>query len=84
MFKYKSDPDELRAMGVISDDIYYDMKMREAWGDYNAQRKMLRLKYLDQKRKQKENAQKQVSEKEIKEIAEKEIAKQIEKIFNKF
>jgi hypothetical protein len=81
MIKYKSDPDELRAMGIISDDIYYFMKMREAWGDYGEQKRLMKLQYLESKKRNKQKKQEQLSEKEIKEIAEKEIAKQIENIF---
>ena len=92
---FHSDPDELRILGRISDEMYYFMKRREAAANYDVdeQKRWIRLELLDKRQKEKkeaeerekqrqEKAQKE-QEKMIKDALEKDLPKQIEKEFQK-
>ena len=94
---FHSDPDELRILGRISDEMYYMMKRREAAANFDVeeQKKWIRLELLDkrqkekkeseerEKRKQAETKAKKEQEKAIKEVIEKELPKKIEKELGK-
>ena len=92
---FHSDPDELRILGRISDEMYYMMKRREAAANFDIeeQKRWIRLELLDKRQKEKkeaeerekqrqEKAQKE-QEKMIKDALEKYLPKQIEKEFQK-
>jgi dGTP triphosphohydrolase len=79
-----SDPDELRILGRISDDVYYMMKMRDAAARYDVyeQKRLMRLKYLEKRQKEKkaaEEAQKKQAEERKKKQAEEKAQKEAEK-----
>ena len=79
---FHSDPDELRVLGLISDEMYYQMKRREAAFncDVKEQKKWMRLEILDRRQKQKEEEEKRKEqEKIIEDIIEKELTKEIKK-----
>lgn len=94
---FHSDPDELRILGLISDEIYYMMKQREAAANFDVeeQKRWIRLELLDkqqkkkkeaeerQKKKQAEAKAKKEQEKAFKEAIEKEFPKQVEKELGK-
>ena len=94
---FHSDPDELRILGRISDEMYYMMKRREAAANFDVeeQKKWIRLELLDkrqkekkeseerEKRKQAETKSKQEQEKIIKDAIEKDLSQQIEKTLEK-
>jgi len=79
---FHSDPDELRVLGLISDEMYYQMKRREAAFncDIKEQKKWMRLEILDRRQKQKKEEEKRKEqEKIIEDIIEKELTKEIKK-----
>jgi hypothetical protein len=79
---FHSDPDELRVLGLISDEMYYQMKRREAAFncDVKEQKKWMRLEILDRRQKQKEEEEKRKEqEKIIEDVIEKELTKEIKK-----
>ena len=94
---FHSDPDELRILGRISDEMYYMMKRREAAANFDieAQKRWIRLDLLDKRQKEKKEAEerekqrqekakaKKEQEKIIKEAVEKDLPKQIEKELQK-
>ena len=94
---FHSDPDELRILGLISDEMYYMMKQREAAASFDVkeQKRWIHLEILDkqqkkkkeaeerQKKKQEEIKAKKEQEKAIKEVIEKELPKKIEKELGK-
>ena len=95
---FHSDPDELRVLGLISDEMYYQMKRREAAFncDVKEQKKWMRLEILDKRQKEKKEAEEREKqrqekakaqkeqEKMIKDALEKDLPKQIEKELQKF
>ena len=94
---FHSDPDELRILGRISDEMYYFMKRREAAANYDIdeQKRWIRLELLDKRQKEKKEAEEREKqrqekakaqkeqEKMIKDALEKDLPKQIEKEFQK-
>ncbi len=94
---FHSDPDELRILGRISDEMYYMMKRREAAANFDVeeQKRWMRLELLDKRQKQQKEAEerekqrqekakaKKEQEKIIKEAVEKDLPKQIEKELQK-
>lgn len=79
---FHSDPDELRVLGLISDEMYYQMKRREAAFncDVKEQKKWMRLEILDRRQKQKKEEEKRKEqEKIIEDVIEKELTKEIKK-----
>ena len=94
---FHSDPDELRILGRISDEMYYFMKRREAAANYDVdeQKRWICLELLDkrqkekkeseerEKRKQAEAKAKKEQEKIIKDAIEKDLSQQIEKAIDK-
>ena len=94
---FHSDPDELRILGLISDEMYYMMKQREAAANFDVeeQKRWIHLEILDKQQKKKKEAEerqmkkqaeakaKKEQEKIIKEAVEKDLPKQIEKEFQK-
>jgi len=91
------DLEEQRILGRISTDVYYMLKMRDAAARYDVyeQKRLMRLRYLERRQKEKkeaeekqrlkqeqEKAQKQ-HEKAIKEAVEKELPAKIEKELGK-
>ena len=94
---FHSDPDELRILGRISDEMYYFMKRREAAANYDVdeQKRWIRLELLDKRQKEKKEAEEREKqrqekakaqkeqEKMIKDALEKDLPKQIEKEFQK-
>ena len=82
---FRNDPDELRVLGIISDEMYYRMKRREAMFNYDVdeQKKWMYLEILDRRQKQKKEKEEiENQEKIIEKVIEKELAKQIEKAFS--
>ena len=94
---FHSDPDELRILGRISDEMYYFMKRREAAANYDVdeQKRWIRLELLDKRQKEKKEAEEREKqrqekakaqkeqEKMIKDAVEKDLPKQIEKEIQK-
>ena len=94
---FHSDPDELRILGRISDEMYYFMKRREAAANYDVdeQKRWIRLELLDKRQKEKKEAEEREKqrqekakaqkeqEKMIKDALEKDLPKQIEKEIQK-
>ena len=92
-----NDLEEERILGLISDDMYYMLKIREAAAKYDVyeQKRLIHLRELEkrikkqkaeeekqQKKQAKEKAQKE-QEKAIKETIEKDLPKQVEKELQK-
>ena len=74
---FHSDPDELRILGLISTEVYYMMKMKEAAlnFDVDEQRRLIHLRTLEQrveKRNKAEEKQRQEKKKKEQEKAFKE------------
>ena len=90
---FHSDPDELRILGLISTEVYYMMKMKEAAlnFDVDEQRRLIHLRMLEQRvekrnkaeEKQRQEKKKKEQEKAFKEAIEKELPKQVEKELGK-
>lgn len=94
---FHSDPDELRILGRISDEMYYFMKRREAAANYDVdeQKRWIRLELLDKRQKEKKEAEEREKQRQekaktqkeqkkmIKDALEKDLPKQIEKEFQK-
>ena len=81
---FHSDPDELRILGRISDEMYYFMKRREAAANYDVdeQKRWIRLELLDKRQKEKkanEERQKKQAEEKQKKKAEEKAEKEKEK-----
>ena len=91
------DLEERRILGLIDDDMYYMLKIRDAAFncDVNEQKRLMHLRYLEKRQKEKKEAEEREKqrqekakaqkeqEKMIKDAVEKDLPKQIEKEIQK-
>ncbi len=98
---YQTDLEEQRILGLIDDDMYYMLKIRDAGFNYDVeeQKRLMRLRYLERRQKQKREAEekqkqekaekeqekaiKQAIEKDLPAKIEKTLEKELQKIFSK-
>ena len=91
IIRRKYDLEEKRILGLIDDDTYYMLKIREVaynGGDIFEQKQLIRLQLLEKRQKQKREAEerqkkKQEQEKAIKQAIEKDLPAKIEKALDK-
>ncbi|MBE5733199.1 MAG: hypothetical protein E7353_09275 [Clostridiales bacterium] len=83
----KHDIEKQKILGIISNDMYYILKMRELHGNYYEQKRLWHLQYLEKYYKEKEAKEQEkvfneTLDKKMSKFLEKELYKKIKKAFS--